>query len=559
MQLSFYISENSILTQKQGGTSLEKGKLRRELSLVDLTLLGVGSIIGSGWLFAAWKATKVAGPAAIWSWVIATVAVLIIALVYAELGGMLPRSGGIIRYPQYSHGSLVGYMQSFAGMLGFSTVISIEAEGTLRYASSWIPGLYVANQGPTFLGWLVQAVLLFLFFYLNFHGVKLFAKTNTIITFIKMIVPTITLIMLIASLKGGNFTAAGGFAPHGFPAVLEAVSSAGVVFSLLGFRQAVDFASEAKNPQRDVPLAVIFSLLIAATIYILLQIGYIGSMPANLLQHGWANITFKSPYADLAVALGMGWLAMLLYADAVISPFGTGNVFMGSTSRFVYGFARNGYWFSAFRVINNRVGVPRPALWFTFILALFWTLPFPTWEKLVDVSSDAQLLTFLVGPVTALALRKSLPDAHRPFRLKGMKLFALLAFVVSALMIYWAGWHTTWILMSLQLFSLTLFAAFVDASPSLRPNIKTHLRAGAWLIGFYVLELIISYLGTFGGKGILPYPLDNILIIVGAVVFFYWGLNSALEIPMIDSDPVEGITEDEDISTISASGMATKL
>lgn len=528
--------------------NLQTGKLRRELSLLDLTLMGVGSIIGSGWLFAAWKATKVAGPAAIWSWIIATVAVLIIALVYAELGGMLPRSGGIIRYPQYSHGSLVGYLQSFAGMLGFSTVISIEAEGTLRYASSWIPGLYITNQGPTILGWFAQALFIFAFFLINYHGVKLFAKTNTIITMVKMIVPTITLIVLLVSLKGSNFTAAGGFAPNGFPAVLGAVSSAGVVFSLLGFRQAVDFASEAKNPQRDVPLAVILSLVIAASIYILLQIGYIGAVPADLLQHGWSSITFKSPYADLAMALGMGWLAMLLYADAVISPFGTGNVFMGSTSRFVYGFARNGYWFSAFRAINQRVGVPRPALWFTFVLAIFWTMPFPTWEKLVDVSSDAQLLTFLVGPVTALALRKRLPDLHRPFRLRGMKVFALLAFVVSSLMIYWAGWETTWILMSLQLFSLIIFAAFADANPSIRKDIRKYLKSGAWLIAFYVLEMTLSYFGTFGGKGLIPYPLDNILVIAASVVCFYWGLNSALEVPQIDFDPVEGVEDDENLS-----------
>ena len=167
MQLSFYISENSILKQKA----------RRDFIGKRETSSGVEP--GGSYSIGSWVNHRV--------WLVVrslegdegcgTRCHLVLGHcdrrrldycpVYAELGGMLPRSGGIIRYPQYSHGSLVGYMQSFAGMLGFSTVISIEAEGTLRYASSWIPGLYVANQGPTFLGWLVQAVIPVLVFLLK--------------------------------------------------------------------------------------------------------------------------------------------------------------------------------------------------------------------------------------------------------------------------------------------------------------------------------------------------------------------------------------------------------
>lgn len=107
-------------------------------------------------------------------------------------------------------------------------------------------------------------------------------------------------------------------------------------------------------------------------------------------------------------------------------------------------------------------------------------------------------------------------------------------------MIFWSGWYITWILITIQLFSLVIFAAFADATTDIRQNIKKHIRSGYWLIGFYLMELAISYLGSFGGIGVIPYPYDNFLVIIGAIIVFYWGVNTALDKPLIDHDPVEG-------------------
>ena len=99
--------------------STQEGHLKRELNIWDLTMVSVGGIIGGGWLYGAWKGAALAGPSAILSWVIGGVAVLLLALCYAELGGMFPEAGALVRFPQYSHGSLVSFIMGWAMIIGF--------------------------------------------------------------------------------------------------------------------------------------------------------------------------------------------------------------------------------------------------------------------------------------------------------------------------------------------------------------------------------------------------------------------------------------------------------
>ena len=117
----------------------------------------------------------------------------------------------------------------------------------------------------------------------------------------------------------GNFHV-GHAAPGGVSGVFQAVANAGIVFAFLGFRQAIDFAGEAKNPKRDVPLAIILAVCAGLIVYILLQIAFLGAVPADHLLHGWATLQFDSPFANLAAAVGLSWLTGLILFDAVISP-----------------------------------------------------------------------------------------------------------------------------------------------------------------------------------------------------------------------------------------------
>ncbi|HEY1991515.1 MAG TPA: amino acid permease, partial [Gammaproteobacteria bacterium] len=114
-----------------------RSSLRRDVGVIALTMTGIGSIIGSGWLFGAAKAARLAGPDAIWAWVIGAVIILVIALTYAELGAMFPESGGMVRFGLYTHGSLVGSLAAWAAWLSVVSVIPVEAFASVQYMASW--------------------------------------------------------------------------------------------------------------------------------------------------------------------------------------------------------------------------------------------------------------------------------------------------------------------------------------------------------------------------------------------------------------------------------------
>src|ERR1700758_1403965 len=176
--------------------------IRREVGAIALMFTGLGSIIGSGGLFGAWRAAQLAGPGAIYSWAIGAVIILFVAFTYAELGAMFPESGGAVRYGHYSHGSLVGFVAGWAAWIPIVSVIPVQAEASGQYMSSWpwawAQSLY-ANGDLSGPGIAISAVLVVVYFLINFWGVSIFAKTNSAITFIKLVVPAATAILLIAS------------------------------------------------------------------------------------------------------------------------------------------------------------------------------------------------------------------------------------------------------------------------------------------------------------------------------------------------------------------------
>ncbi|WP_243678125.1 APC family permease [Vulcanisaeta distributa] len=172
-------------------------QLRRALSQWDIAFLVIGAMIGSGWLFGSLGAASTAGPAAILSWLIAGFLMIFIALAYAEIGGMLPKSGGIVRYPQYTHGGFASFIMGWAYFLSAVTVAPSEAIAAVTYMSSYLPQL-MSNGLLTPLGTLVAAVLVVFFFFLNWYGVHVMGKTNTGVGWWKLIIPSLTFILLMA-------------------------------------------------------------------------------------------------------------------------------------------------------------------------------------------------------------------------------------------------------------------------------------------------------------------------------------------------------------------------
>lgn len=516
-----------------------RGSLKKSLNLADLFFLGIGSIIGSGWLYAAQKGAVTAGSYAFISWVIGAFLIILVGLVYAELGAAMPRAGGFVRYPDFTHGSFAGFLIGFYCMLAYSAVIATEVEAVRGYVEHWWPALENGSGGPSGIGFLLQVGLIIVFFLLNYWSVNVFGKTNTVITIIKFVVPGLIIIFLLQHLHFSNFTA-GGAHPGGVKGIFGAVTSSGIAYSFNGFRNPVEFAGEAKRPQRDVPLAIILSVLVGLLIYLLLEVAFIGATPGKTLSGGWGGVHFDSPWAGLAGTIGIAWLVNLVLLDAVISPSATGNIYFSATARSLFAWAKNGTFYTIFQRVGARSTVPRPALWLTLIMAILWMSPaqFQNWSGIISASTSAKALTFVVGPVSLIALRRALPAMRRPFLLKGALAVAPMAFIAATFIIYWSGWKVVSILIPVVIPAIIFYFAFVDKDPKFQGKVKGDVFSGVWLIGYFIFMLIVSFIGSYGpDRGHwIPAPWDTLLVGIGSLAFYYWGIVTALDTPRLDDD-----------------------
>lgn len=515
---------------------MAKGAFKQKLGLVDLSLLGIGSMIGSGWLYAALTSSGYAGAKTGWAWILGAIIVLLIGLVFAELSAAIPRAGGFVRYPNFSHGNVVGFVIGVSSLLAYTSTAGVEVEAVRQYAQFWWPAVSNADGSPSTLGFAVQILLLVLFFLLNYWSVSFFGRVNTIVTTFKFIVPLLTIITLFCYFNGANLDVPPP-PPGGAHGVFTSLTGAGIVFAYLGFRQAVDFASEAKNPQRNVPLAILIAIAVSFVIYIALQYAFMGAVPSQILSaNGWDGLkkVFQSPYADLARSLGITWLINLILVDAVISPAGTGNIYLAGASRVLFAWARNGHLFKIFGEVDAKSGVPRGALWLSLVLSIAWTLPseFQVWGGLIGAVTSATVFTYMPGPVSLGAFRRHLPGMARPFRLPVAAILSPLAFVASTLLIYWSGWSVNIILIPILILAWVGYALFGKKNE----NSSRDLQCAWWLLAYYVLVLIISYLGTFGGINAISSPTDMVLVVIASLVCYYWGIITSLSVPEITDE-----------------------
>ena len=486
----------------------ETSGLKRHIGRTGLLFAGVGSIIGSGWLFGALEASQLAGPAAILSWAIGGAMIICIGLTFAELGTMFPVSGGVVRFPHFAFGSFASFTMGWITWLSAASVAPVEVEAALQYASNNIGGLAHASAGSggnpvlTFpLGYLVAAVLLALFCWVNLVGIRWFARANNAIVTWKLAVIVLVIVAFVVTVfHGSNFSNFGGFAPYGSSGVFEAIATAGIIFSYLGFRQGVELAGETDNPKRNVPFAVIGSVAIAAVLYIALQVAFIGAVSPGDLNHGWSGLEFANdfgPLAGIATIIGLSWLATILYADAVISPAGTGLIYTTVTARISYAMARNRNAPAGLQKTSDR-GAPWVSIALAFVVGLIFFLPFPGWQKLVTFITSATVLSFGAGPLVWAALRNRLPDHERPFRVPGGHVIPFLAFLSSNLIVYWAGWTTNWKLFIAILIGFGLLGAQAVFARDRMPRMD--FRAGIWILPWLGALAIVSYMGPYGGS-----------------------------------------------------------
>ncbi len=530
-------------------------RLRRDLGLLPLFMVSAGSVIGSGWLLGTLNASKAAGPAALISWIIGVILLIGIALIYAELGSTYPISGSTARFTWIHSGTLGGFFCGTYSYLQAMAVAPIEVEATLGYVDAKIwHGLLNPTTGLlTGKGLAVAIAFMFIFTALNLFGIKWMARTNTVAMYWKILVPFATVILIMTKVfHGGNFSAGGGFAPYGLKGIFIAIPL-GIVFALEGFEQAAQLAGEARNPKRDVPLAVVGSMLMGAALYILLQLCFTGALnPANIA-HGWAN-PFGSgggtfgPYYTLATSVGLGWLGTILIIDAIVSPAGTGLVYVSAASRLSYSLAKTRFVPPVFSSIDRR-GVPWFSIIFGGVFGCILFLPFGSWSTLVGAITAASSFMYSFAPVAAVSLRKSDPGRARPYRAPLLNIIAPFSFVVSGFIIYWSGTANNLKIDAAVVFFLVLYLIARRLDPNQEP---LNFRAGAWAIpwvaGLTVLSIFgDSYVGGIssgpgntgspGGYSVflgaklglhMRFGWDLLIIAIFSLAVFYFAVNSRL-------------------------------
>ncbi|HEV2682512.1 MAG TPA: APC family permease, partial [Rhodanobacter sp.] len=290
----------------------------------------------------------------------------------------------------------------------------------------------------------------------------------------------------------------------------------------------------------SIPFAVIGSILLATVVYIILQVAYIGAVPRELLaQAGWHGIDFSSPFADLAKILGLFWLANLLFLDAFISPSGTGMTYTATTARMIYGMERNGTLPKILGNVHPKWGVPRPAMWLNLAVSFLFLFFFRGWGTLAAVISVATIISYLTGPVSVMTLRRTAPDLHRPFRLRGLSILAGIAFIMSTELLYWAKWPLTGEIILLMVVALPVYL-YYQAKAGWHDFARQ--MKGAWWLVFYLPTLaFVSWAGstTFGGKGYLSYGMDLGVVAVIGLVFYLWGVKSGWRTPSVEAAQLE--------------------
>ena len=505
---------------------------RHKVKLSTLTFSGVGTIVGSGWLFGSANAAAFAGPAAIFSWILGALMVLIIALNLIEISSNAPvRMGSMGYYLRYTHGSFASFIAEWAILIGFISSVPSEATASTQYLSDWnfewTHSLFNhTTLTITPMGLIVASFLCIVYFLINYYSLSFLAKSIKAITIFKLIVPIISIIVFLAiGFDSSNFHAVGNhtLAPYGYSEVLTAITSAGVVYAFNGFQTPITFAAEAENPKRDIPLAILGAIGICTVIYVLLQFSYIAAVPHNELINngGWNKLNFSSPFAALAIALNMNFIAICLYADAFVSPSGAGIIYSSTAARVICGLAS--HMPKAFSKLDTRTGLPRVALFVVLLLSFVSLWLLPSWEELAAVISVGYVLSYATVPVCTSSFRKIAPVAHKDaIRIKGMSIIAPLGFIFATYMLYWSCWPLNGEVIAVVLIGLPLYFYYAYKNGE---KIFHEIGKCMWIITYLIAIAIFGYIGStnFGGHGFLANGWDHVILAIVAIIFFIWG------------------------------------
>jgi APA family basic amino acid/polyamine antiporter len=429
--------------------------LRRAVGALDLTALGIGAIIGTGIFVIIGEAIADSGPSIVLSFALAGVTCLFSALSYGELASTIPVSGSAYTYGYATLGEIVAWIIGWDLILEYGVSVAAVAVGWGGYLQSLLDSLFGISlpdslAGPPGDGGTFNLPAVFLVLSvaaLLIYGVRESARTNTIMVFVKVGILIFFILVGFAHINGDNYSP---WAPKGVGGTVDAAAL--IFFAYIGFDAVSTSGEESSNPSRDLPIAILGSLLIATLIYILVAIVAVGLAPSDKLAGS------DAPLSDaIKIGAGLDWAGDILSFGALVAITSVTLTILYGQTRIFFAMSRDGLLPGIFARLNARRTPAFTTAMFgvlTALLAAF--VPLTEIAKLVNIGT---LFAFEIVNIGVIILRRTQPDLERGFRVPLVPWFPLIG---TGLCIY---------LMS-------------------RLELVTWLRFGAWLLLGLVIYLV---------------------------------------------------------------------
>lgn len=391
----------------------EQSSLKRTIGLFPLAMIGIGGTIGTGIFFILSEAVPVAGPAVVWSFVIAGAVAGLTAICYAELAGSVPVSGSSYSYAYSTLGELPAMIVAGCLILEYGISNAAVAVGWSQYVNQLFLNLmgvelpsalmYSPEEGGIIN---VPAMLLIaLCATMLIRGTRESVLANTVMVIIK----ALGLLFFVAvAFTGWNLDNFANFAPHGFNGVM--VGSGLIFFSFVGLDAVSTAGDEAKNPRRNLPIAIMIALVVVTSLYVLVAIAALGAQEPE---------KFEGQSAGLSVILeniiGASWPGTVIAAVAVVSIFSISLVALYGQTRILYAMSRDGLAPKVFSRVTTKNHTPaaNTLIVATVVALIAGLLPI---NFLAEMTSIGTLSAFIVVSIAVIVLRHREPTLERTFK-----------------------------------------------------------------------------------------------------------------------------------------------
>lgn len=396
--------------------------LKKSLTLFDMSMIAIGSVIGSG-IFLTPSIIARALPSPMWIllvWILGGILALTGALTYAELAGMMPEAGGIYVFLSKTYGPLFGFLYGWVYFVVVNTgAIAALSIAFASYFGYFIPLSSVGTKIVAIAGIVLLTVI-------NVTGVKSGAVFSNLFTMLKLagIVGIIAIGFGLGNRNTTDFTTPLNFSSTNLMGAL-AVAMVGVVWSCGGWQHATYTAGEAKNPRRDVASAMIIGAVVITLIYLLTNVAYMLMLsPAEMAasQHVASDAVEK-----IFGSTGGGLIALAIF----ISTFGTAGIYTLTAPRIYFAMARDKFFFSKVAQIHPKFKTPAVAIIFQSTWAILLILFWGTFENLISYVVFTDAIFFALAAAAVIVLRYRKPDLSRPYKTLGYPLTPLIFIAIE--------------------------------------------------------------------------------------------------------------------------------